>query len=95
MELPFHLPKNLSLLNALRLARRIGCSVEPRRGTDELVIRHALRPTRPLTVKGNRKDAPRSLLSYIRRCVAISRKVGNPSPFRTSTAAGRSSQNHP
>jgi hypothetical protein len=80
LPLTVHLFPNMSTRVALRVASGLGCTILPRRGTDELVVRHHWRPTRPLTIKGTRKDAPRALLSFIRslhRLHPVLSKAGN------------------
>ena len=81
MDDPIH--RNLSTRNALRMAHDLGCTVMHRSGTDELVIRHDLRSTRPLSIKGTRKDSPRALLSFLRHVRRMLMERGCQVPWAT------------
>jgi hypothetical protein len=56
-----------NLLAALRLARRLGCLVAPRRRTGELVV---IGRTGRCTLNRRRKDAPRILIRMLRKELA-------------------------
>ena len=51
---------------AIKLARALGCRIEPNKGTAEIRI-HPPDGSRHVTMKGTRKDAPRVLTVMIRR----------------------------
>jgi hypothetical protein len=55
----------LSLRQALKAARRLGCSVYKPRKTGEVVVRHDDLTTR-VRINCRRKDAPKQLVSYLR-----------------------------
>jgi hypothetical protein len=50
---------------ALRFARRHGCIVGPARRSGDVFVSHPAVPGRRLRVSGHRKDAPRSLTSFL------------------------------
>lgn len=51
------------LRHELRRARDLGCTVEVRHGGD-LLVKHPSQ-SRPITISGHRRDAPRTLTSYL------------------------------
>lgn len=55
-----------NLRNALDAARGMGCSVEPIHRTGELMVRHPSQKT-CVRLNGRRKDAPRSVIAFLRR----------------------------
>ncbi len=67
------LPSGGNLRQAPRLAQRLGCSVEPRRGTGELLLRHPS-SAKPVRLNGRRKDTPRAVTAFLRFLI---RETGN------------------
>ena len=56
---------------ALAEARRLDCTINHRRGTGELHIRHPHRAGEVIRISGHRKDAPRSLTSYLQQLARL------------------------
>lgn len=63
------LPGTPNLSETVAAARRLGASVEAKRGTGELIARHPAWD-RPITVNGRRKDTPLKFLLAVRRLAA-------------------------
>ena len=61
-----HAHPGMSRRQAVRLARRLGCTVEAVRGTGELRLRHPAW-SRALRFNRRRKDAPRPVALALRR----------------------------
>ena len=56
----------MNLRPALKIARKLACTVEPVRRTGEIRISHPAVPERVL-VNGRRDSCPRSLTTYLKR----------------------------
>ncbi len=60
------LHKNLSLDDALRAARELGCAVMPVRGTGEVRVTHPIH-IRSLRINARRKDTTQHLIAFLRK----------------------------
>ena len=69
MSRPVHLAGNPNLDDALRAARALGCSVTPREGHGEDIVRHPSWQT-TVVVNVRRKSTPNHLLKLLRRLAA-------------------------
>ena len=63
----------LNLRPALKLARKLDCSVEPVRRTGEVRVNHPSIPGR-VTINSRRESAPRQLTTYLKR---VAQQVGD------------------
>jgi len=60
------LVSGMNLRDAIREARRLGCSVERISGTGEIRVFHPEFP-KPIRLNSRRKDSPRDLTAKLRR----------------------------
>jgi len=56
----------MSVRVALQVARRMGCSVFPIRGTGEIRVSHPHRQ-KSCRINGRRKDSPKHLIVFLRK----------------------------
>jgi hypothetical protein len=66
----FTIKRGQNLIDALRIANRLGCEIEPIRATGAGRLRHQLMK-RTVRFRRRRKDAPRAITSFIRRIAAL------------------------
>jgi hypothetical protein len=67
---PARLARAVNLTECIRIAKQLGCKVEPVHGTGDIRFSHPLMP-KPMNANGRRKSTPRKVTAWINKVTSL------------------------